>query len=304
MSKNIGIKAISNACGILPHTIRIWEKRYRAFTPQRTPGGQRIYDEVDLKRAKLMAMLLDDGHMISQLANLSLEQLHEMASIETTSEKIQTNMAINIGLKRIHKYLEQYEIDFIKSELQYLRMNHGAKDFVFHVTLPILRDIGLMVAKGKYSITQEHIVSTVIREQLSMLNLPDVTRSQNKIALATPEGNLHELSVIIADILCRANRVSTSYLGAAHPAFSLCEGVNAMGCSTIVLGVVSSDHWDYEKNIIPYLQEVDHHLNRKVNVILGGGWEIKFPKFKNILNVEVMSNFEQFDDLMAISYAA
>ncbi|MCB0356784.1 MAG: MerR family transcriptional regulator, partial [Bdellovibrionales bacterium] len=52
VDKLITIKAISNACGVLPQTIRTWEKRYQVFNPARTEGGQRVYGEEDLIRAK------------------------------------------------------------------------------------------------------------------------------------------------------------------------------------------------------------------------------------------------------------
>ena len=98
-----------------------------------------------------------------------------------------------------------------------------------------MRDIGLLVAQGKCSITQEHIVSTIIRAQLGKLNLPNTGGENGRFALATPDGNLHELSILIADIICRSNRVSTSYLGASHPANCLGEAVSALKCKTLVI---------------------------------------------------------------------
>jgi len=39
MKKEFGIKVISTACAVMPHTIRAWEKRYQVFTPERSEGG-------------------------------------------------------------------------------------------------------------------------------------------------------------------------------------------------------------------------------------------------------------------------
>jgi methanogenic corrinoid protein MtbC1 len=103
---------------------------------------------------------------------------------------------------------------------------------------------------------------------------------------------------LIADILCRVNRISTCYLGASHPAHSLAEAINALKSETLVMGVLSSDQWDYKKNIIQYLKNLDNDLNTKIKVILGGGFEIDFPQFKNIEKVITMKNFEDFDALL------
>jgi methanogenic corrinoid protein MtbC1 len=158
-----------------------------------------------------------------------------------------------------------------------------------------MQQIGVLVAKGKYSVTQEHIISTIIRDQLSQIYLPNLGEKDKEVALATPEGNLHELAIIIADILCRANRVSTRYLGAAHPAECLGEAINALRCNTIILGAVSSDRWDYSTKIIPYLSSIDKLLRHKVTVILGGGFELDFPHFKNIQKIIIMKSFEDFE---------
>jgi DNA-binding transcriptional MerR regulator len=72
MKKEFGINVISNASGVMPHTIRTWEKRYQIFTPERSQGGQRIYSEVDLAKAKLIVALIEQGHTISSLARHSV----------------------------------------------------------------------------------------------------------------------------------------------------------------------------------------------------------------------------------------
>ena len=54
MNNTYSISFISNACGVRPHTIRTWEKRYKAFSPDRTDGGQRIYSEEDLTKGRLI----------------------------------------------------------------------------------------------------------------------------------------------------------------------------------------------------------------------------------------------------------
>ena len=116
--------------------------------------------------------------------------------------------------------------------------------------------------------------------------------------MATPEGNIHELPILIADIICHVNGVSTCYLGASHPAVCLSEAVNVLKCKTVVLGVNSTDRWDFEKNIVAYLKSMDKYLKNKVIIILGGGIEVNLPDFKFIENVRVIRRFEEFDIML------
>ena len=289
------ISFISNACGVKPHTIRTWEKRYNAFSPERTDGGQRIYSEDDLTKGRLIVSLLEQGHSISRLAGKSLQDLRTLMFDEKI-ESLQSNkMLTSVGIKKLLTHLSNFDLSQISSEMVRLRLSIGAKEFIFKVLIPIIQAVGRMYLDGKYSVTQEHIISTIIRYQLSQINLPDSENSTDSIIIATPEGNLHELPILIADILCQLNRISTYYLGASHPAVCLSEAVNELKSKTIVLGVVSSDKSDYEKNIISFLNLMDKNLTHKLKVILGGGWRLNFPEFNNIEDILLVNGFEDFD---------
>jgi len=293
------IKVISNSCGVLPHTLRVWEQRYGVFNPERSSGGQRIYGDEDLKKAKLLAYLIGKGHTISKLAGYSVPELEEMSEVFQADPQVSTSATENEKLTRsLLSHLKNFELREVTEELQFIRMSMSAKEFLFKIVLPIMREIGLMVAHGDLSVTQEHIVSTLVREQLSQINLPNIGRKDFEMALATPEGNIHELSILIGEILCRSNRVPTRYLGPAHPAECLAEALNAMKTSHLVLGVVSSDSWNYDEQIIPYLKELDLSLKYKITIYLGGGLELDFPKYTHIKKIELLPTFEDFDSLL------
>ena len=298
MKKEFGINVISTACGVMPHTIRTWEKRYQVFTPERSEGGHRLYSEVDLARAKLIVALIEQGHTISSLARHSLQDLRSFLVVNNGENSESDKMLTSVETKKLLKHLVNYNIDLVASGMQHLRLSIGVKEFIFKIVLPVMHEIEKLALKEIYSVTQEHIISTIVRDQLNQINLANEGANPDRIALATPEGNLHELPILIAKIICHVNRFSTNYLGASHPAECLSEAVNALKCKTIVMGVVSSEQWNYEKQIIPYLRSMDKYLKNKVIVVLGGGSEIDFPDFKNIENVKVVKSFEDFDKLL------
>jgi DNA-binding transcriptional MerR regulator len=298
MKKEFGINVISTACGVMPHTIRTWEKRYQVFTPERSEGGQRLYSEVDLAKAKLIVALIEQGHTISSLARHSLQDLRSLLVVNKGEDSESGKMFTSVETKRLLQHLANFNIDMVASGMQHLRLSIGIKEFIFKIVLPVMQEIEKLYLKGMYSVTQEHIISTIVGDQLHQINLSNQGPNPDRIALATPEGNLHELPILIAEIICHVNRFSTNYLGASHPAECLSEAVNALKCKIIVMGVISSDQWNYEKKIIPYLRSMDKYLKNKVIVILGGGSEVDFPEFKNIENVKVVKSFEDFDKML------
>jgi DNA-binding transcriptional MerR regulator len=299
MEAKYTIKVISDSCGILPHTLRVWEQRYGVFDPERSDGGQRLYRDEDLKKAKLLAYLIGQGHTISKLAGYSVTELEEMKEVfKGDRPEAQKSEKGRHYTRSLIAHVNKYNLRGMTEELQFMRLSMSAKDFIFKVVLPFLREIGLLVAQGELTVTQEHIVSTLLRDQLSQINLPNIGIKSKEMAFATPEGNQHELSIVIGEILCRSCRVPTRYLGPAHPADCLAEAMNAMKSPSLVLGVVTSDSWDYDKEIEPFLLELDSKLKYSLDIYLGGGLEKSFPKFKKINKVHLLATFEELESLL------
>lgn len=298
MKKSFSIAVISRACGVQAHTLRAWESRYQMFSPERDENGKRIYSETDIHKAVLLASLVEHGYAISTLAKMTNAELQDLVdSLKVHDQSSQQNQ-LEVHSKRLLQFLENYDLENVSRELQYIRTNSSVRDFILKTVLPMMREIGIKVENKVYTVTQEHIMSTIVRDQLSVISIPPMHEKNSEIILATPEGNLHELSILIANILCRAHKFSTRYLGAAHPADCLAEAINTIKGDLLVLGTVSSDAWNYKNQIVSYLTQIDQLLKHPINIILGGGEKIKFPKFNHIHNVIVMPTFEEFDEYL------
>jgi len=74
------IGAVSRLTGISPDALRIWERRYAAVSPQRSPGGGRLYSPQDVARLRLMKQLVDAGDAIGAVATLGLDALQSRAA--------------------------------------------------------------------------------------------------------------------------------------------------------------------------------------------------------------------------------
>jgi MerR family transcriptional regulator, light-induced transcriptional regulator len=72
------IGTIARLADIPAPTLRVWESRYQAFTPDKTSGRHRLYSDEDLLRATLLKQLCQDGHAISTIANLDAQALSQL----------------------------------------------------------------------------------------------------------------------------------------------------------------------------------------------------------------------------------
>jgi DNA-binding transcriptional MerR regulator len=80
------IGAVSKTTGIPVSTLRIWEMRYGAFSPRKTEGKQRLFEEHDVSKAILLKQLSNEGHAISAIAGLELEQLRRMRNMQNNAQ--------------------------------------------------------------------------------------------------------------------------------------------------------------------------------------------------------------------------
>jgi len=64
--------------GLPVETLRVWERRYELSEARRSAHGQRLYTAAQVQRLGLLKQLVDQGHPIGQLAQLSTEALRAL----------------------------------------------------------------------------------------------------------------------------------------------------------------------------------------------------------------------------------
>ncbi len=71
------IGAVERLTGIPASSIRIWERRHAAVTPERSESGTRYYSDEDVERLRIMRELTENGDSISEVARLALDELRQ-----------------------------------------------------------------------------------------------------------------------------------------------------------------------------------------------------------------------------------
>jgi DNA-binding transcriptional MerR regulator len=85
-SYSIGV--VARRANIHPETLRVWEKRYAMVTPLRTESGRRMYSDSDILKLSLVKQLTELGHPVSDVADLSIDDLRERLNGERSAESL------------------------------------------------------------------------------------------------------------------------------------------------------------------------------------------------------------------------
>lgn len=94
------IGVLSRLTGINPGTLRIWERRYQIASPVRSGArDKRMYSQNDIDRLALVKVLVDGGHPVSSVAQLSIDELRSRLKMST--ERMSKDKSVTMQPSRV-----------------------------------------------------------------------------------------------------------------------------------------------------------------------------------------------------------
>lgn len=274
-------RQIVELTGISEFTLRGWEGRYGALQPARTDTGRRRYRLEDVSRIRALIDLTRRGRKISSIAALNLSQLTALLEQPEQIDLFENTCAEDPKepqdppqdpiVAKVISQLQNLDRDSIASTLRKYRTSSRDLDFIFKVSLPILKELGIQVDQGHMSVVQEHILSVLIKENLYAIRASlRPAKTGELFIVATPEGDFHEMGALIADTLLGLNGIKTFYLGPHVPKADLCETAVRCKASHLLVACTSSTARGAKDSPLSMINFLDRHLPKGVSVWLGG----------------------------------
>jgi DNA-binding transcriptional MerR regulator len=274
------IQVASQLSGVASATIRAWEKRYNAVVPDRAENKHRLYSEKDIEKLALLYKLTELGQSIGKIAHLELDELKEIYStllhrpyderhvVTPHHEKVDYEKI----LASFHIALEAYKVDIISHELEKARNLVTPRDLCLNILIPLFQQIGRKVESGELSIAQEHTLSAIVTSHVGIMighHYQRTNASNELLLITTPEGELHQIGVLCAALLCVHYSMKFFFLGPAMPAQSLAEAANALHPNAILLGTTRYQ-LDEDSTVENYLAELKQYLHVPAEIMIGG----------------------------------
>ena len=205
------IKDIETITGIKCQTIRVWEQRYNFLHTKRTDTNIRYYNDDDLRLLLNVSTLNDNGYKISEIANMSSDEMSEKIHSITHQDN---NYSCYIQALSIHA-ISFNEFEFKKTLSSSIK-KIGLEQTVLQVIYPFLQSIGIMWQTGSMNPAQEHFASSLIKQKLTVaidnLKVPTIPNHQ-KFLLFLPEGEFHEIALLFGSYLIKSHGHEVLYLG-------------------------------------------------------------------------------------------
>ena len=284
------IKDLERLSGIRAHTLRIWEKRYNLLEPKRTSTNIRYYGNEDLKRILNVALINRNGTKISRIAALAENEIYSIIK-NLTKTKSDTSRIDNLVIAMV----ELDESNFNKI-LSVNISKYGFEETILHTIYPFLEKIGILWQTGAVNPAQEHFISNLIRQKLSVaiekLQTP-VKQNIKSFLIFLPEGEMHELGLMFYHYLIKKNGYKALYLGQSLPFEDIGTVIRIIPCDYIITSFSS------------FIQGID--INRYISKLSSDFPERKilfsafdFADLKRVFprNVTRLRNAEHFMEIL------
>jgi DNA-binding transcriptional MerR regulator len=224
------IGELSRRVGVSPELLRAWETRYRLVSPERTPGGLRLYSAEDERRVLEMRRQIAAGLSAAEAARLTLGFPSGPVSVEELRDELDSALAA------LDEPAAQRALDRAFGSLD-------LEAAVAEVILPFLRQVGERWAAGERTVGQEHFASNVIGGRLRTLARGWGDGEGPRAVLACPPGEQHELGLLCFGLLLRGRGWRIAYFGAETPASDLTAAIGELSPDLVVLAATGAERF-------------------------------------------------------------
>lgn len=214
------IKDLEQLSGIKAHTIRIWEKRYGVLEPDRTDTNIRYYSDEQLRKLLNISLMLGFGHRISKVSTWTEDQLQqEIQRALRNTEQIEEQAVADKINGLIMAMIELDETKFSDIYNGSVK-KRGFEKTMTEVVYPFLERVGIMWSINEINPAEEHLITHLVRQKV-IANIDALKPAEHpnpkKLVLFLPENEFHELGLLLANYIAKANGHRTYYLGQHVP---------------------------------------------------------------------------------------
>ena len=220
VKNSFSIKNLEHLSRIKAHTIRIWEKRYNLFEPERTDTNIRLYNLENLQKLLNVTLLYNNGYKISKIASFSSQEITE-----------------NVHKLTINKNADDWSIGLFKlaminfdQRLFTKTFNDLLEQFSFsevfkNVFVPLMNELGVLWQTNSISPSHEHFITSLVKQKIHAmcedLQQKSTRRTDRRFVLFLPDNEIHELGLLYLQYEVLNNGFQCVFLGQSVPIESL-----------------------------------------------------------------------------------
>ncbi len=295
------IKMAAKMTGLSAHVIRVWEKRYAAVEPDRTPTNRRRYSDAEIERLKLLRQATASGHSIGHIAKLPTPELARMVSSAAVGAASSAQpRAMESPAQSFHDSclaaVKELDGNRLDEALQRAVIALGHQGLLRQVAGPLVQTIGELWRNGTVTAAHGHFLTARLTVFLGQLSgeFP-MSALAPCIVIATPAGQLHELGAVIVNAAAAQVGWRTTYLGASLPAAEIAGAVRQRQARVVALSIVYPED---DPNLPQELINLHRFLPSGTQILVGGRAAHAYRETLERIGAQLTHGIDEFCTLL------
>ena len=217
---SFSIKNLEHLSGIKAHTIRIWEKRYNLFEPERTETNIRLYNLDSLQKLLNVSMLYKNGFKISKIAKMEATEIKNKVHTITLQK---SPYDWSLGLFKLS--MINFDQRLFTNTFDELMEKMSFGEIYQSIFTPLMIELGVLWQTNSISPSHEHFITSLIKQKIhSLCEKLQENQPQNidqTFVLYLPDNEIHELGLLYLNYEILDHGFKTIFLGQSVPTTSL-----------------------------------------------------------------------------------
>jgi MerR family transcriptional regulator, light-induced transcriptional regulator len=214
------IKAVSRLVGLLPVTLRAWERRYGLPAPQRGGQGYRLYTEHDLRTLRWLKNQIDSGLNIGRAVDYLNELCNKgqdpaiLPAAQNPAPTVNESPSLTAFSKELLAHLLEFNESGAAEVMRRAFVLYSVDQVLMEIVTPAMTEIGELWHDGKLHIAAEHYASHFCMQHLmSMLAASAPPSRPGLVVAACAPGETHQIGLLMLVVMLRWRGWNIKYLG-------------------------------------------------------------------------------------------
>lgn len=276
-------------------TLRAWENRYGAVKPMRTDTGYRMYSMKDIEDLRWLKDQVDDKHMNISQAVLQLKSRKEQQLGHSLTDQVgkSAEEAFILMTEQIYTTLYHFQAERANALIDFGFSLYGYDSMFYQVLVPVLVNVGDAWESGRATVAQEHFMTSLISQRFyHFFHLFPINPKLPKVLSFCPEGEHHQVGLMLFSLFLRKNGSEVLFLGANTPVDGVMSLIGEQRVQVVCLSIIDVEKVQETDDIVRRIANRYPHLN----FILGGkGYEnAENPAFPKWVMKEPAENWQEW----------
>lgn len=220
VKSKFSIKDLENLSGIKAHTIRIWEKRYNLFQPNRTDTNIRCYDLENLQKLLNVTFLYNNGYKISKISQLGEDNIPKVVKNMVAEQRDNGHVLNSFKMSMMN-----FDQALFFKTYNALLKEKSFREIFYEDFILFLNEVGLLWQTDTITPSHEHFICALIKQKILVntekLQLCTPTNASKTFVLYLPDNEIHELGLMFLNYEILSKGYQSIFLGQSIPTFSL-----------------------------------------------------------------------------------